>query len=195
MDVLSRRAGTSCEVHKPTERPGGRLARLSALAFSAFFLYSPPLSSAACGCNQSQGLHDTVKPASARLDSAWSGGTCSFSGNVLSYSSGKSKAVITLDAKVKDASLLLCTGTYAVILGTDKAVISIGGDRAIEGVEMLGMIGDRFVPANSYSIDISEPAAEAIVASGISATKLWLETGAGNRWTVDLSNPSQWAIY
>ena len=120
--------------------------------------------------------------------------SCSFKGGVLTYSNGRRSQGIRLDVKVDSARRTICSDLYTVILTPKSAVVSLGGEPILAGREMLGMLGDRFVPANSYSVDITRPASEGMEGASVVKTRLILRTGKSS-WAIDLSNPSVWNIY
>jgi len=119
---------------------------------------------------------------------------CHLKDGILSYSDGEASRSIRLDADVSGARRTICSDLYTVILTNDSAVVSLGGEPILQGREMLGLMGGRFVPANSYSVDITMPSSEGLQEASVVKTRLILRTGK-SRWSLDLSDPSAWNIY
>lgn len=81
------------------------------------------------------------------------------------------------------------------MLSDTRAVVALGARPVLGGTEMLGIIGGRFTPANSYSINIRDPASERILSARVERRELCIETAKGNSWRIDLSDPREWNIY
>lgn len=134
-------------------------------------------------------------PLTRTLESQWEGGSCRFQDNRLTYADGNREKTIPLDVSVTNPEALVCSDVFSAVLTPDKAIATLGGERVLDGAEMLGFIGDSLLFANSYSIDIREPAAEGITGKAIVQGVLFLQTEAGRVWTLDLANPLEWRIY
>jgi len=121
---------------------------------------------------------------------------CSFSDNILTYTDKQQTKQITLDVHVADATRLICSDDYTVIIMPKRVVVSLGAGGVLSGREMLGMLGERFVAATSYELNIKEPASEGITKTRMVGETLVLETSADRIWTIDLSDPfAGWHIY
>ncbi len=175
--------------HKAHAAVSGR-SRLAAAMFSAYLLTS------ACTHSAPPPAAGT-RPAPQSVVSAWPLGSCEVSSNRLTYRRVQplTQSSVVLDAKVSAPSSLLCSDRFTVILSERWAVVSLGADSVLRGTEMLGSISGRFMVANSYSLNITEPSAESIVAARLDGSILVLDTAAGNRWRIDLSDPREWRIY
>lgn len=130
------------------------------------------------------------------LRNSWSDGGCSFdkSRNTLAYSSyahEKKGAQIRLDADGGQAYSLLCSDLYSVVFSGPNAIVSLGAEPMLEGREILG---GRFSLKNSYYIDISEQKGEGINGAWLSGSKLVIRTGAGSRWSINVTDPQNWKI-
>jgi hypothetical protein len=139
--------------------------------------------------------YDTIPPRQEPLSSSWSGGTCALSGSDLVYSGNGSRSKIRLDVRPPYPSRIICGLEFTVILSEPEAVIALGGRSVLGGIEMLGSVGGEFTPANSYSLNISEPATERILSARLLRNELAIETSAGNSWRIDLTDPREWRIY
>jgi hypothetical protein len=166
------------------ERPASFSSAIAAALFSAYLL-SP-------SCIEAQHQLSREDPV---VSSRWSRGACSFSRNSLTYSELSAHGSVRLDVAVSAPSRLICADDFTVILSDNQAVVSLGGRSVVAGAQMLGFVSGRFTPANSYSINISGPAAERISGASVTDGDLRLETVAGNSWRIDLSDPSEWRIY
>ncbi len=134
------------------------------------------------------------------LVSQWVLGRCRLEGNELSYSDdlGSRSGALRLDSEIRSARRLLCSDGYTVAILQEKAIISLGGDGIIEGREMLGFMGGRFIPANSVEVDLDQ-ALESGAAPGsaiLEGRELSFPEPDGRRWRLDVSDPfAGWRIY
>lgn len=138
------------------------------------------------------GEHAPMPP--QNLQAEWDGGSCNLENNRLSYRSGLHENGITLDVAVRSPEDLLCARQFSVVLTPDAAVVSLGGDSILEGREMLGRIGERFLVANSYSLGIKDMRAMGITGKTLVGNTLCIETRSETD-CVDLSNPVEWRVY
>ena len=137
----------------------------------------------------------TTKAGDQKLEGFWRKGSCSFHDNELSYNAfGKSKT-LELDVVVEDPREIMCFSQHTVIITPKTIVVSLGGESVMAGDQMLGELSGKFVPANSYALPIEEIAAEGITGKFLKGSEFSLTTNAGNRWTVDLTDPVKWSIY
>jgi len=129
----------------------------------------------------------------------WEGGRCSVRGPILTYVSGDDEgpapSSTPLDISLRHPERLLCSREFTVEMDGPAAVAAIGADKVLAGVEYLGRLGDSLILANSYSVDLSEVAAEGITGARLEGRVLAIETGAGRVWKLDLANPVEWRIY
>ncbi len=167
--------------------------RSAASLFSAFLLCS--------GCAGHNAVrHPAPQPDPPAAVSAWSGGECEVNGDRLTYRHvpRRDGASIVLDAKPDPPATPICSDRFTVLLSGNsgnRAVIALGGEPILHGVEMLGMISGRMTVANSYYLTIREQAAEGILAARVAGSDLRIETAAGNSWKIDLSDPREWHVY
>ena len=137
---------------------------------------------------------------SGPLTSEWESGSCALEGSRLTYSDDSSlrRATMTSDAPLEGAEKLICSADYSVVILPDKAIVALGGNDIIEGREMLGFMGGRFVVANSVIIPLgiiidggAKPAS-----AELEGRNLKFASPSGGMWAVDVSNPfGDWNIY
>lgn len=129
-------------------------------------------------------VHVTKLP----LVGKWEKGTCTFSKNSLTYHNGKSKKSINLDMEAADAEKLVCSADYTVVITPKYAVVALGGEAVLSGIEGFGYLG--FV--NSYGIEIHPN----IPDEGITGGRIMgnsLEVTTRERiWEINFVNPEAW---
>ncbi len=136
------------------------------------------------------------------LESRWARGSCALDGRMLTYSSGEGDGAprqkgMILDIDVRGAISLMCSGEFTAILTTGSVVVSLGGDAILQGREMLGAIGGRFLPANSYEVSLRRVNSEdgGVAHCALREGFLEIESRGGNAWRLDLADPySGWNV-
>jgi hypothetical protein len=148
---------------------------------------------------------EKIRPAS--LEGFWERGACSFSGNSVSYRElpeGR-EAALRLDVQVRGAESVLCSDGFTVVLSPGSAAVAIGAQGVLEGQEMLGLLGERFVVANSYEINTARLEREgALTRMGrMEGGRLVVPSASGGIWSIELADPfrgwdrspGRWSIY
>ncbi|MFH1520992.1 MAG: hypothetical protein ABID61_05070 [Candidatus Micrarchaeota archaeon] len=125
------------------------------------------------------------------LRGSWSQGICILSGNTITYattSNHQGKSV--LDVTVVRIDSLICSDEFTVMLSPDRAIVSLGAQNVLDGVEMLGFLGNSLVLANSYEVGLP-PVNEdgGIEKARVDGKMLIITSKNGNEWQIDLSNP------
>jgi hypothetical protein len=169
------------------ERGNAYKAKLAACAFSAFFV----------SC-LGPAMPSRMPEPPARVESSWAEGRCSLSGDSLSFSEASRNAAIRLDASPAGAESLICGEEFTVIIGRDSAVVSLGARDVLAGREMLGRIGGRFVPANSYSLSLTriEEEGHGRASESLAGDSLRICSMDGRSWSIALSDPfGGWMVY
>jgi hypothetical protein len=176
-------------------RPGKR--RLAA-ALSAFLM---------CGCLHGAGPADSLPPRSPEpVSSSWSGGKCEYSGGRLRFSRGAESSAIRLDVGVPEASGIICSEEFTVILTQRTAVLSMGANGIMSGYESLGCFGGEmpscsgghFVAANSIEINLAPIDREdgGRIGERLSDGVLYVTSAKGRTWAMALADPfAGWNIY
>jgi len=137
-------------------------------------------------------------PVPSVLISRWERGNCTFQNNTITYTDNSGKEVkkksAVFDYVGEDQKWLVCSELFTVVITPKKAVVGLGAAAVLNGVEMLGRIGDTFMFQNSYALTIKEPMSEGLVSASVHRIKLHLVTMAGKTWTIDLASPVEWTI-
>lgn len=137
------------------------------------------------------------------LTGSWRDGICLFSGNIITYTT-KTKpqgllhqGQLVLDVTVLHSESLICSETFTVMLSPDRVTVTLGAQNIIDGIEMLGFMGNnRLVLANSYEVML-RPVNEdgGVEKASVDGKTLTLISKNGHEWQLDLSNPfSGWHI-
>jgi hypothetical protein len=177
---------------------------IPAMVFSAFFLSSCSLFSAGREPSAPHRINresgGETQAENRRLFSYWERGICSLSSSSVTYTDifENRQSALRLDAEAEKPERILCSGDHTVIFTPGAAVITLGGYPVLEGREMLGIIGERFLIANSYSINISDISREDGGRAGerLRGDVLEISAVSGRRWEINLSNPFEgWNIY
>ncbi|MFN7991937.1 MAG: hypothetical protein U0R44_07330 [Candidatus Micrarchaeia archaeon] len=166
--------------------------KAAAAAFGVFF----------CGCAAAPPVIQKLRPAGVHA-SSWEEGTCMVRGGSIVYLDERTleQAGQRIDSlrgsPQRDTDSLICSSSFTVLIQGRRAIVSVGGDGVLGGRDYLGRLGDSFVLANSYELNLS-PIAEdgGVAAQRLSSGHLTLTSRSGRRWEIDLTDPySGWNVY
>ncbi|MEW6035232.1 MAG: hypothetical protein AB1529_01350 [Candidatus Micrarchaeota archaeon] len=186
------------------DKPPGRMKRLAAAVFSAYLLSSCAHAPDA-SLNRPVAAAEKIQPGG--LQGQWERGECSFSGNSVSYRElpGGREATLRLDVQVRGAESVLCSDGFTVVVSPGSMAVAIGAEGVLDGQEMLGILGGRFVVANSYEINTGRlERSGALTRTGrIVGGRLVVPSASGGSWSIDLADPfrgwdrssGRWSIY
>ncbi|VVC02857.1 Uncharacterised protein [Candidatus Bilamarchaeum dharawalense] len=131
--------------------------------------------------------------------SFWKDGICTYSGGYVTYAQtkGNLNGETKLDATVFKPQSISCSDDFTVIFDNNFIVVALGALKILEGNPSIGVIGGRFVAANSYQVKL-KPILEdgGIRTADISDNILTITSLNGNNWRLNLTDPfAGWKVY
>ncbi|MFH0885049.1 MAG: hypothetical protein V1861_05045 [Candidatus Micrarchaeota archaeon] len=195
--------------------PQRKTVRAAVAALSAFFLCScaapvmnpaypsqmpypiaaekPPESEPAMEAN-------AIEKKDSALLSSWTRGRCIFKNGHISYSDdlASRRSSLRPDSGTAGARTLLCSDDFTVLLLPQRVIVSLGGESILSGREMLGMVGGRYIAANSYEVSLGHIISEdgGVSSALLDGAVLRIISSRGRSWSIHLGDPfNGWSIY
>ena len=129
------------------------------------------------------------------LNAKWSRGNCSLDANKmeLTYTTPEESKTIKLDVEMFDIDFipkeLICSPGFTVAIGGDQhLLVSIGSERMLLGLNMLGELNNELTAANSYYLDITNIRKEGLESVFIDGSTLVFVTKE-KIWEIDMTSP------